>query len=136
MATRSLFWEQLSKEDHETLDRHGFDAIKRRQALHYFTWHWTVPRRGRVETSQSDQLAFLLRHARPGDWWAAWMQRVQMDDETWEPLHHHRHIHRRLDAAMTRLLWRYASRRGRPEVLELGEPALGQPLPIDLDGQR
>ncbi|MEP6469865.1 MAG: hypothetical protein ABJC24_08860, partial [Chloroflexota bacterium] len=67
----SRFWERLSGRHLSDLARFGYDAIKRRQALEYFTWQWGFGR-----SLLDPQLRFLIRHTSASSWKSAWQQPV------------------------------------------------------------
>lgn len=126
MAT-SRFWEQLGDEHRQDLESHGFDLVKRRQALRYFTWRW----RPRMAL-KSEQFRFLLRHSGPVNLARSvtpptrkpeWQGVDWTLGERW------------FYSFATRLLWQYASRHGHRQVLDLGEPLTGSPLPVRRRGQ-
>jgi putative sugar O-methyltransferase len=129
LSTPSQFWERLGSEHAADLDRHGFERVKRVQALRYFNWRW---RPGRL--AGSEQLRFLLRHAHPSDLRAMLGRPLgasgpEWDDVEWSV------GERRAYVLAVRLLWRYASRHGAAAVMALSEPELGAPLPVRLDGR-
>jgi putative sugar O-methyltransferase len=129
LSTPSRFWEQLGNEHAVDLERHGFDRAKRVQALRYFNWRWR-PR----QLAGSEQLRFLVRHARLSDWRAAFSRPLgasghEWDDVDWTV------GERRAYVIAVRLLWRYASRHGDPAIMQLEEPELGAPLPVRLGGR-
>ncbi len=120
----SRFWEELAAEHTEELASEGFEAVKRRQALRYFTWQWDWRR-----IRSSEQFRFLLRHSS--------MRSVIMSALTPNPLLRRvwkgvtwRAVDRYLYVLATRLLWDYAEAHGDAEVLALGEPSLGSPFPV------
>ena len=127
--TPSEFWRELGDEHRQALDEHGYDGVKRHQALRYFTWQWRWS-----QLRRSEQARFLARHATLGDWRGALRRPGPLDDTTWHgPMWGVRD--RRLYVAATRLLWRYAERKGDRAVLALPEPTVGDPLPVHLDGR-
>lgn len=126
-AEPSRFWEQLAYDHRDDLDQHGFSAVKRHQALRYFTWRWRPSAIGR-----SEQLRFLLRHARPGEIVRAAAPPTR--SAAWAGVSWS-FAERYLYSFATRLLWQYAARRGDNTVLRFGEPALGSPLPVHLGKQ-
>lgn len=126
-AEPSLFWEQLAREQTDDLDLHGFSQIKRHQALRYFTWRWRPS-----AIRSSEQMRFLLRHARPGEILKAASPPASVavwDGVPWS------FTERYLYSFATRLLWLYADRAGDHETVSLGEPLLGAPLPVFLRSQ-
>jgi putative sugar O-methyltransferase len=126
----SQFWQELQTEHARTLREQGPQAVKRQQALRYFTWRWSW--RG---LRRSEQFRFLLRHSTPADLLRAIGSKSDVDDSSWEGVPWSR-SDRRLYCAATRLLWRYAERvtAGHP-ALRLPEPLIGSPLPVRLGGR-
>jgi len=55
----SKFWQELQAVHVQLLEEHGPEAIKRQQALRYFTWRWSW---GNLR--RSEQFRFLLRGCR------------------------------------------------------------------------
>jgi putative sugar O-methyltransferase len=129
LSTPSRFWERLGSEHAADLESHGLERVKRFQALRYFTWRWQP---GRL--AGSEQLRFLVRHARPSDWRAALQRPFGASGEQWADLEWSPG-ERRAYVLAVRLLWRYALRHGDPMVMQLSEPELGAPLPVRLDGR-
>lgn len=125
---KSRFWEKLSAKHQSDLDQFGYNAIKRRQALAYFTWQWGFGR-----SLLDPQLRFLIRHTSPSSWKSAWQQPVT-PPAAWAGVSWSRGK-RRLYTLATRLLWRFASDHGDQRVLGLPEPETGGPLPVYLDGR-
>ncbi|MDX6242848.1 MAG: hypothetical protein QOE76_571, partial [Frankiales bacterium] len=123
-GTPSRFWQQLSDEHAALLERHGYGEVKRQQALRYFTWQW----RWR-QMVRSEQLRFLLRATGKADLARVVLARQPLSRALWRGLPWGL-ADRWLYARATRLLWLYAQRHGDPEVLALGEPALGNPPPV------
>jgi putative sugar O-methyltransferase len=125
----SLFWQRLSAEHAADLERYGLDAIKRHQALRYFTWSW----RWR-SLSESRQMRFLLGHSSIRTVARCGLARTVLSDREWDGVHWSRRD-RWLYAFATRLLWEYAGRHDALDVLSLPEPALGGPLPVRWRGR-
>lgn len=125
----SDFWQQLAQEHARSLESHGFDQVKRHQALRYFTWQW----RWR-SLRQSEQMRFLLSHSSPGDLLRSAFAPIELSDEAWEGVSWTR-ADRWLYAYATRLLWQYARKHDAAGVVALPEPTLGTPLPVRLDGR-
>lgn len=129
MPPAGAFWENLAADHAAQLSEHGLDVFKRRQALRYFTWRWRAD-----QLTHSEQLRFLLTHARAHDWLEA-LGRSDLSDEAWHdvdwPV-----AERYLYSAATRLLWRFAERQpGTSDALGLIEPELGAPFPVQLSGR-
>jgi putative sugar O-methyltransferase len=126
----SKFWQELQAVHVQLLEEHGPEAIKRQQALRYFTWRWSW---GNLR--RSEQFRFLLRHSTPLDLARAVASTVDLDDERWigvpwSP------AERRLYCIATRLIWQYAERStGDHPALHLAEPLVGFPLPVTTDGR-
>lgn len=126
----SRFWQSLGAEHADDLARHGLDQLKRRQALRYFTWQWRA-RRARG----SEQLAFLLRHSAPATLArAAIVSPAALAASLWQPLPWSL-ADRWLYTFAVRLLWAYAARDDRLHVLDLAEPELGHPPPVEWRGR-
>src|ERR1700730_18385889 len=100
----SAFWRQLGADHASSLASHGFDDIKRRQALRYFTWQWRWRHVGR-----SEQLRFLLRESSPLSIASALWRPGPLDSQTWVGPSWSR-LDRRLYIFATRLLWACAAR--------------------------
>jgi putative sugar O-methyltransferase len=124
----SRFWERISGRHRSDLEKFGYDAIKRRQALEYFTWQWGFGR-----SLLDPQLRFLIRHTPASSWKAAWRQPLP-PAAAWAGVPWSRGK-RRLYTLATRLLWQFASEHGHQRVLELPEPEIGGPLPVRLHGR-
>lgn len=125
----SRFWQELSRRHHDELNREGLEAVKRRQALRYFTWRWRW--RG-VWTSR--QLRFLLRHSSPLTLLRCALSPLGVSGEAWRNVAWPRR-ERWLYVFAVRLLWEYARRRDRLGVVALAEPELGDPLPVAWRGR-
>ncbi len=121
---QSRFWQSLGAEHQRDLAEFGFATVKRHQALRYFTWRW------RVGTAlRSEQLRFLVRNTGPGAWLKA-LRNPEMSDEAWAEVDWSKG-ERRFYTFAVRLLWDYALRHDPAGVLELPEPLLGAPLPVE-----
>ena len=118
---RSHFWESVSTRHRADLDRYGYGAVKRHQALEYFTWQW-----GPLSIFRDSQFRFLLTNS--DERIAAW-RGPEVADDRWEGVPWSR-MKRRLYTFAVRLLWDYARHAGDARVLELPEPELGSPLPV------
>ena len=129
LGTPSRFWERLAADHAAALDEHGLEQVKRVQALRYFNWRWRLR-----NLAGSEQLRFLLRHARPGDWRAALRRPLGASGPEWSGIDWSAG-ERRAYVVAVRLVWRYAARRGDPAVIALDEPELGAPLPVRLGGR-
>ncbi len=125
----SRFWRQLGDVHSHELDAYGFDDLKRRQALRYFTWRWDI---GRL--LDSEQLRFLLRRSSVADWVACGLPPVELSRAAWAPLTWPVHD-RWLYVAAVRLLWQYAEKHGHARVMALAEPRLGNPPPVYFRGR-
>jgi putative sugar O-methyltransferase len=125
----SPFWEKLSREHAGELDRFGFEAVKRRQALRYFNWRWHWS-----SVHLSRQMRFLLAHSSPAAVLRCLAAPAQLSDPLWENVPWPRRD-RWLYVFAVRLLWEYALRHDELDVLELPEPTLGGPLPVDWRGR-
>lgn len=125
---RSKFWQQLGDEHRRDLDRFGFATVKRHQALRYFNWRWNW-----TAAVRSSQLRFLLTHLPPKTWRQA-VRRPVLSDEAWSQTGWSK-LERWLYTFAVRLLWRYASAHGSKAVLDLPEPLLGAPLPVEFGGR-
>jgi hypothetical protein len=123
------FWQELGAEHAEALQQHGFDSVKRVQALRYFTWRWGVRR-----AVAGRQGRYLLAHTSPAVWVRAALGRVDISDEAWAPVAWPRR-ERWLFAFATRLVWEIARRHGSSRTIALPEPTLGSPFPIDWRGR-
>ncbi len=124
----SVFWQGLSEEHSRQLSEHGFESIKRRQALRYFTWRWKWS-----ATFRSEQLRYLLSHRHPGEWVHAWRSNDLSGDE-WGDLEWSK-LERHFYCFAVRLLWAYAEDHGDREVLDLPEPLTGGPIPVHEAGR-
>jgi putative sugar O-methyltransferase len=123
-GTPSLFWQDLAREHAAQLDRHGFGELKRKQALRYFTWQW----RWR-QLVRSEQFRFLLRETPWPTVARALVTPQPLSSALWRGLPWGV-ADRWLYTLATRLLWQYAEKHGNRDVLELEEPALGNPPPV------
>ena len=122
----SRFWSHLAQQHREELDRHGLSLFKRRQALRYFTWRWRPS-----AAFSSVQMRFLLRNSKLRDLLLAAARpakRSEWNGVDWSLME------RTLYTFATRLLWRYAKTRDQFDLLSVGEPSLGGPLPVRLKG--
>jgi hypothetical protein len=107
----------------------GFERVKRRQALRYFTWRWDWRR-----VLRGEQFRFLRRNSSAWDVVAAVARPNPVGRRVWEGVDWSM-SERWLYITATRLLWRYAQRHGERAVLDLAEPELGSPLPVRLAGR-
>jgi putative sugar O-methyltransferase len=119
----SAFWLRLGREHASALAEHGFRAIKRRQALRYFTWRWD-PRR----MIRSEQFRFLVLRTTPSLWFRAALERMDLSDTSWHEVNWSV-AERWTYSFATRLLWEYARVRDSIGASALPEPELGAPLP-------
>jgi putative sugar O-methyltransferase len=118
----SRFWSKLNELNLAQLRTQGIANFKRTLARNYFTF---------VPSVIDNQFRFLLRHTRFGDWPAllANLPRYERDagltrKQHWELV------------LFTRMLWRYAEAHDPLGLLKkIGEPTLGNPFAITLDGQ-
>jgi len=109
-----------------SLDEHGFDAVKRRQALRYFTWQW-----GWRRLRTSEQIRFLMRETTTRDMVRAVVEPNTLSRRAWAGVDWSL-IDRYLYVFATRLLWYYAERHGDRMALAVGEAPLGSPFPVRL----
>ena len=123
------FWQALGEEHAEALDEHGFDVVKRVQALRYFNWRWGVRR-----AILGQQGRFLITHTWPTAWLRAALSRMDLSPEAWAPTSWPR-SERWLYTVAARLLWEVARRHGSRSTLSLEEPTLGSPFPIQWRGR-
>ena len=128
-AQPSRFWDSLGERHREELATYGFEQIKRRQALRYFTWRWNF---GALR--RSEQMRFLLTHTSIPTWLACATRPIDLSDAAWEAVPWSR-SDRWLYTFAVRLLWQYAGSRDRMGVLRLDEPSLGGPLPVRWRGR-
>lgn len=129
LSQPSRFWEELGARHARDLAEHGFDEVKRHQALKYFNWRWTfglLPR--------SEQMRFLLRHNSPLTWAIAGLAPADTSDDAWRGVDWPRST-RWLYVTAIRLLWEYARRHDPASVLGFPEPQLGSPLPVPWRGR-
>jgi putative sugar O-methyltransferase len=124
----SRFWKQLGDAHRRDLDRHGFDACKRHQALQYFTWRWSWS-----SIRRSEQMRFLLKNSSLRTLLHSAATPAELSDQAWEDLPWPMRD-RWLYAFATRLLWLYAARRDVAGITRLPEPRLGRPLPVKWKG--
>jgi putative sugar O-methyltransferase len=125
----SPFWEKLASEHAGELDRFGFEAVKRRQALRYFNWRWHWS-----SVHLSRQMRFLLAHASLATLLRCSAAPARLSGPLWEDVPWSRRD-RWLYVFAVRLLWEYALRHDELDVLELPEPTLGGPLPVEWRGR-
>jgi hypothetical protein len=124
----SAFWTELGAEHAGSLASHGPEDMKRRQALRYFTWQWRWK-----QILRSEQIRFLLRHSSMAGIGRAVWHPGPLDDETWSGPEWTK-MDRWLYTFATRLLWSYAARRLiQSPTMELDEPRVGNPFPVQLD---
>ena len=125
----SRFWERLNRQHADDLETFGLDNVKRHQALRYFTWTWTWRHiRG------SEQMRFLLRAAGLRTVLGCAFARADLRDRSWAGVPWSK-ADRWLYAFAVRILWRYAVVHGDAGVVELAEPRLGNPLPVEMGGR-
>lgn len=124
LAQPSNFWQTLGAQHAADLAHYGLDTIKRHQALRYFTWSW----RWRT-LHRSRQLRFLLRRTSPATLFRCALERADLSDAAWAGVRWNR-ADRWLYVVAVRVLWEYAARNDPLGVLDLPEPAAGQPLPV------
>lgn len=125
----SLFWQKLGGEHAVDLDRYGLDAIKRHQALRYFTWSWSWS-----SLRESSQMRYLLAHSTPATVLRCLLEPAALSDRHWEGVPWSRRD-RWLYVFAVRLLWEYARKSDELDVLALAEPELGCPLPVRRHGR-
>lgn len=125
----SRFWRQLGAEHAAKLDAHGFESVKRVQALRYFNWRWTLRR-----AIGGEQGRYLLTHSSFRSWMRALATPATLSDAAWTPAMWPRRD-RWIYIIATRLIWDIAMRLGSRHVLELPEPALGAPFPVRWRGR-
>jgi len=125
----SLFWQKLGEQHAADLDRYGLDAIKRHQALRYFTWSWSWS-----SLRESRQMRFLLKRSSPSAIGRCLFQPAGLADRDWEGVAWNRRD-RWLYVFATRLLWEYARKHDTLGVLSLAEPDIGSPLPVRWRGR-
>src|SRR5688500_5626042 len=128
-ASPSAFWSQLSAEHQQELERFGLEHIKRHQALRYFTWRWSWR-----SARRDPQLRFLLQHTSPRTWLDCARQRTDLSDAAWEGFPWPRRD-RWLYVFVVRLLYEYARAHDPLGALRLGEPLIGDPLPVRHHGR-
>lgn len=128
-AEPSLFWMKLGEEHESQLAQHGFDEIKRQQALRYFTWRWSWR-----SLRGSRQMRFLLAHSSPSTFARCLVEPAFHSGPAWEGVPWSRRD-RWLYVTAVRLLWDYARSHDSLDVLSLAEPALGNPLPVRWRGR-
>lgn len=128
-STPSVFWQRLGKRHEDLLDQYGNDNVKRHQAFRYFTWSWRW-----YSLLWNRHFRFLITHTTASTWLKAARDPQNMDDQSWSQLPKAR-PRRWLYSFATRLLWEYGLRSGDGDVMRLGEPALGNPPPITLEGE-
>jgi putative sugar O-methyltransferase len=124
LSEPSLFWQKLSEQHAADLDRFGLDAIKRHQALRYFTWRWSW---SSLRTSR--QMRFLLKCSSAWTVGRCLLQPASLSGRRWQGVMWNRRD-RWLYVFATRLLWEYARKHDPLGVLSLAEPELGSPLPV------
>jgi len=125
----SKFWSVLGETHAAELEHYGFETIKRHQALRYFTWRWRW-----ASLYESRQMRFLIAHSSPLTVIRCLGKRSDLSDAAWQGVAWSRRD-RWLYAFAVRLLWEYALRHDRLDVLRLPEPELGAPLPVRWRGR-
>lgn len=125
----SEFWAELANAHEAALHDQGFTAVKRVQALRYFTWQWSP---GRLRGSH--QARYLLRRVPAATVLRAIVERADLSARSWMPVEWGR-IERWLYVVASRLIWEVAVSRGSPEVVALPEPELGAPFPVHWRGR-
>ncbi|MBA2372062.1 MAG: putative sugar O-methyltransferase [Chloroflexi bacterium] len=129
LSKPALFWKRLGREHEVQLARHGFDAVKRQQALRYFTWRWSWR-----SLRGSRQMRFLLAHSSPSTLLRCLAEPARHSSHEWEGVPWSRRD-RWLYVTAARLLWEYARKHDPLSVLSLPEPKLGDPLPVRWRGR-
>ncbi len=129
LATPSKFWAALGGRHAQDVTEHGYDDLKRRQALRYFTWSWHLR-----SILGSEQMRHLLRRTPATAWLRSAFTPFASRRRSWAPLDWSM-ADRWLYTAAVRLLWEYALRHGDREVLGLAEPLEGDPLPVSYRGR-
>lgn len=125
----SEFWADLASDHERGLSEHGLTAVKRVQALRYFTWRWRTD-----ELRANPQSRYLLRHVSPLVTLRAALTPVDLADASWAPAIWAR-SERWVFAVASRLAWEVALRHGSPAVTALAEPLLGDPFPVTWRGR-
>jgi putative sugar O-methyltransferase len=120
----SAFWATLGAEHQAALAEHGFDEVKQRQALRYFTWRWNL-----THLQRSEQLRYLLRQTPPRTWLRCALAPANLRDDAWRATGWSA-ADRLMYTWAVRLLWEYASAHDPSGVTRLPEPTLGGPLPV------
>jgi hypothetical protein len=104
----SKFWQELADQHRAGLETLGYEVVKRRQALRYFTWSplafWYFGR-----------FSFLLRQLPLATWRRCALERQRLDAASWRPVAWDP-LRRWLYGFELRLLWEFAKRHGEPRV--------------------
>jgi putative sugar O-methyltransferase len=129
LARPSKFWAALGGQHAQDVAEHGYDDVKRRQALRYFTWSWHLR-----SILGSEQMRHLLRRTPATAWLRSAFMPFAIRRRSWAPLDWSI-ADRWLYTAAIRLLWEYALRHGDREVLRAAEPSEGHPLPVSHRGR-
>lgn len=129
LAAPSKFWTALGRKHAQDVIEYGYDDIKRRQALRYFTWTWHVRSIG-----GSEQMRHLLRRTPLTAWLGSALAPIAIRSGSWAPLAWSI-ADRWMYTAAIRLLWEFALRHGDRDVLRLAEPPDGNPLPVTYRGR-
>lgn len=125
----SEFWVDLADAHAAALDDHGFDRVKRVQALRYFTWQWSP---GRLRGSH--QARYLIRHVPLATIVRAAVGRAELTGPAWAPVEWG-WLERWTYVLAARLIWEVAASQGSARVLALPEPQLGSPFPVHWRGR-
>ncbi len=129
LAKPSAFWARLGAEHTAALTARGPEWVKRTQALRYFTWRWRW-----LLAIRGEQLRFLLLHVNPIVVFRCVLTPAVLSDAAWEGVSWPKSERWSYTVAV-RLLWEYASRHGDRNALQLPEPLLGKPFPVNWRGR-
>ena len=120
----SAFWTELATRHQQDLSEFGFETIKRRQALKYFNWQWTM--RG---IRRSEQLRFLIKQSSIFDISRAIIGPHTLQAKEWPEVPWN-FFDRWFYSFAVWLLWNYASSVDKYELSHFLEPDLGRPFPV------